>query len=100
MGIRILATGKSAKESFIQSLAKYGFDINRLPYLTEAVFFRSDNYTLVTITNEGEIALFTKSCEDSSGLRSATPKIATFEPPKTSFGYNHALTEAKKAIQS
>lgn len=99
MGIKLLATGESAKESFIQSLANYGFDINRLPYLTEAVFFRSDNYTLVTITNEGEIALFTKSCEDSSDLRETKPKIATFEPPKTALGYNHALIEAKKAIQ-
>lgn len=99
MEIKILTTGESAKESFIQSLASYGFDISRLPYLTEAVFFRSDNYTIVTITKEGEIALFTKSCDNSSDLMETKPKIATFEPPKTSFGYNHALTEAKKAIK-
>lgn len=100
MSIRILTTGESAKESFIQSLSKYGFDINRLPRLTEAVFARSDNYTIVTITKDGEIALFTKSCDENSDLMETKPTIATFEPPKTSLGYNQALTEAKKAIQS
>lgn len=98
MNIGILATGDSAKESFLQSLAGYGFDINRLPRLTEAIFLRENNFTIVTITKDGEIAIFSKTGDEEEGLQEADPVITTFDAPKTALGYNAALTETKKAI--
>lgn len=98
MNIKILATGISAKESFIHSLEEYGFDINRLARLTEAVFSRDHNYTIVTITDEGDIVIFSKLCTEEAELDYTEPTIAFFEAPKTSIGYKAALTETKKAI--
>lgn len=93
-------TGNNAsnKEEFLTALTKCGFDINRLSRLTEAVFSTENNYTIVTITEEGEIAVFSKT-EQESPEEVCTPSIAVFEPPKTAIGYSRALQETMEVIE-
>lgn len=96
MNIKMFLTGIDTKTDFIQALEDYGFEINRMAKLTEAVLYRDNTYTIVTIADDGGIVIFSKYSHEAPDTKEI--RISTFEAPQTSTGYNVALSETRKVI--
>lgn len=99
MSIKLTPHIDEAKEIFLDSLAGKGFEIQKFGGFTEAIRQEQTGYIIITITAEGEIAIFSKR----PGRRSREvqfPRCIKLYAPKTQVGYTIALFLTKRELKS